>query len=102
MTVLKLLIMETVLFRVYDVTNIDDDIDAHNNDSDKSGNNYDNIRLIIYDDRNSGDIDDDANIDKIYADNRDVDIHDSDIDHRSIEIITELLLQRNSTRIHTT
>ena len=48
------------------------------------------------------DIDDDANIDEIYADNRDVDIHDSDIDHRSIEIITELLLQRNSTRIHTT
>ena len=57
MTVLKLLIMETVVFRMYDVTNIDDNIDAHNNDSDKSGNNYDNIRFIIYDDRNSGDID---------------------------------------------
>lgn len=49
--------METVVFRMYDVTNIDDNIDAHNNDSDKSGNNYDNIRFIIYDDRNSGDID---------------------------------------------
>ena len=57
MTVLKLLIMETVLFRVYDVTNIDDNIDAHNNDFDMSGNNYDNIRFIIYDDRSSGDID---------------------------------------------
>ena len=49
--------METVVFRMYDVTNIDDNIDAHNNDSDMSGNNYDNIRFIIYDDCNSGDID---------------------------------------------
>ena len=43
---------------IYVVPNIGNNIDAHD-DADKSGNNDDNICFIVYDDCDSGDVDQD-------------------------------------------